>query len=560
MLSGLALLAGLPTVLRADPPARAAAVRAVLPNSDAQAVAARIDHHLAEGWRSAGVEPAPRADDSEFLRRIYLDLAGRVPSVAEACRFLADKRADKRQRVIGDLLDGPRYPTHFGRVWRSLWLPEAAVGIQGLLLKPGFEGWLRKHLAANTPYDKVVRELLTTPVSGGRPQQAIEESLTGKPTPVGFYLAKEAKPENLAAGTSRLFLGVKLECAQCHNHPFGDWKREQFWGLAAFFAGIDGKVENEITNIKPEKFERRSINIPNTEKALQLGFATIKVPATIEATFLDGSRPKWKEGKISPRVTLAEWVTAADNPYFARAAVNRIWSYFFGNGLVDPVDEMVGSEIKNHHPELLDELSRQFAASGFDLKFLMRAIVSSRAYQLTSAGKPASNEVGQFARMPLRGLTAEQLYDSVAQATGYNEPASALPISFVPGSKPSLREDFMTRFANSSEKSTEFHTSILHALALMNGKLVAQATDLQNSETLAAVANAPFLDTAERIEVLYLATLSRRPRPEERDRMRGHIERVSAGHSGAAATERYNRGLADVFWVLLNSGEFILNH
>src|SRR5262249_54896447 len=132
MLSGLALLAGLPTVLRADPPVRTAAVRALPPTSDPQTVAARIDHFLAEGWRTAGVEPAPRADDPEFRRRVYLDLAGRVPSVAEVRRFLGDKRADKRQRLIGELLDGPRYPTHFGRVWRALWLPESAVGIQGL--------------------------------------------------------------------------------------------------------------------------------------------------------------------------------------------------------------------------------------------------------------------------------------------------------------------------------------------------------------------------------------------------------------------------------------------
>jgi hypothetical protein len=559
MMSGLALLVGLPALVRADAPVRATAARALAPSREAsfwteivdrieiaRAMTGRIDHHLAEGWRNARVEPAAAADDAEFLRRLYLDLAGRVPSVAEVRRFLDDKRSDKRERLIDDLLDGPRYPAHFSRVWRALWLPEAAASIQGTLLAPGFESWLRKHLAGNTSYAAVVRELLTTPISSGRPQQAIEESLTGKATPIGFYLAKEAKAENLAAGTSRLFLGVKLECAQCHNHPFADWTREQFWGLAAFFAGIEGKTQNEFTIPSPEKLDRRSIKLPNSE-------------TVIEASFLDGTRPKWQE-RVSSRVTLAEWVTAADNPYFARATVNRVWAYFFGNALVEPVDEMIGGEIKTHHPELLNDLARQFAASGFDLKQLMRAIVRSRAYQLTSSGKPATNEVGLFARMPLRGLTAEQLYDSVAQATGYNEPASTIPISFVPGAKPSLRAEFMTRFANASEKSTDFHTSILHALALMNGKLISQATDLERSETLAAVANAPFMDTAERVEVLYLATLSRRPRADELERMSRHVEGAAAGQAGTAATERYNRALADVFWVLLNSGEFMLNH
>ena len=543
MLSGVALLAALPAAAWAEAPAW---WDVAAQSPQAHALTAKIDHHLANGWRAAKVQPAAPASDAEFLRRVYLDLAGRVPSVAEARRFLADRRPDRRTRLIDELLDGPRYGMHFSRVYRALWLPESASTIQGIILAPGFENWLRKHLSANTPFDQVVRELLTVPLPGNQIQGVIEQSFLGKPTPLGFYLAKEAKAENLAAGTSRLFLGIKLECAQCHNHPFNDWKREQFWSMAAFFSGVSGKVQDEFTVPNAEKPASRSIKIPTTETVIQ-------------ASFLDGSRPKFKDG-VAARVTLAEWVTAADNPYFARATVNRVWAYFFGTGLTDPVDEMIGGESKAHHPALLDELARQFVASGFDLKFLMRAIVSSRAYQLTSSGRSGGNEAGLFARMPLRGLTAEQVYESVAQATGYNEPAPAFPISFVPGSKPSLRADFMTRFANTSEKSTDFHTSILHALSLMNGKLVEQATDLKRSETLAAVLNAPFLDSSEQLEVLYLATLSRRPHAEELSRLTRHLEGARAAAGGGAPTERYNRALSDVFWALLNSGEFLLNH
>jgi hypothetical protein len=548
ILSAAALLAALPSPLRADPPAKAQGEdECCCATPDAKALAAKIDQHLAKGWKTAKVEPAAPAGDSEFLRRAYLDLAGRVPSVAEARRFLTSKRADRRERLINELLDGPRYPLHFSRVWRALWLPEAAATIQGTILAPGFENWLRKHLAANTPYNKVVHELLTVKLPSGRGQELIGESFAGKPSPVAFYMAKEGKPENLAAGTSRLFLGVKIECAQCHPHPFADWKREQFWGLAAFFAGIDGKAENEFTYLKPEQTDVRSIKLPNSGKVVQ-------------ATFLNGAKPDWKD-KTSPRKVLADWVTASDNPYFARAAVNRVWSYFFGAGLIDPVDEMVGAEAKNSHPELMDELARQFTASGFDMKFLLRAITASRAYQLSSSGKAAPAEAGLFARMPIRGLTAEQFYDSVAQATGYNEPASAFPISFVPGARRSLRSEFLTRFANSNERSTDPSTTILHALALMNGKLIEEATHLKKSETLAAVLNAPFLDTQGRLEVLYLATLSRAPRAEELSRMTRHIENARNGPGGeAGAARRYNRALSDVFWVLLNSGEFILNH
>jgi hypothetical protein len=543
MLSGAALLAAVPAAARADEPAWWD-VSAHAPS--ARALTAKIDRHLAEGWRAAGVEPAPPATDAEFLRRVYLDLAGRVPSVAEARRFLRDRRADKRARLIDELLDGPRYPAHFSRVWRALWLPEAASSIQGIILKAGFESWLRKNLAANTPYDKLVYEMLTIRLPSGRGQDVIGDAFAAKPTPVGFYLAKEGKPENLAAGTSRLFLGIKLECAQCHNHPFNDWKREQFWSMAAFFSGIDGKVENEFTNLTAEKIDSRSIKIPTTETVIQ-------------ASFLDGSKPRFKD-KVGARVTLAEWVTAAENPFFARAAVNRVWAYFFGGGLTDPVDEMIGGESKSHHPALLDELARQFAASGFDMKFLLRSIANSRAYQLTSAGKVAEKEAGQFARMAIRGLTAEQLYDSIAQATGYNEPASAFPISFVPGSKPSLREQFMTRFANATEKSTDPSTTILHALALMNGKLIGEATSLERSETLSAVLNSPFLDTGERLEVLYLSTVARPPRAEELSRLTRYLETARTAQRAGTAAQRYNRAVADVFWMLLNSGEFILNH
>jgi hypothetical protein len=255
-------------------------------------------------------------------------------------------------------------------------------------------------------------------------------------------------------------------------------------------------------------------------------------------------------------VPLAEWVTSSNNPYFARAAVNRLWAYFFGTGLVDPVDDMVGRDVKSSHPDLLDELARAFADGGYDLKYLMRAITNSRAYQLTSSGKPTAGEAAQlFARMPVRGLTGEQLYDSIAQATGYHEEAPWLPPEAVPADQRSPRIDFMRRFADSGGKAAEPHTTILQALAVMNGTLARQATDPERGETLAAVADAPFLDTRRRLEVLYLATLSRRPRAHEEARLCRFID-----GRGAPGTAGYRRALGDVLWALLNSAEFMLNH
>ncbi|HEY7311055.1 MAG TPA: DUF1549 and DUF1553 domain-containing protein [Gemmataceae bacterium] len=513
-------------------------------DKDVAALAAKIDQALAAGWDADKVQPAAPASDSEFVRRVYLDLAGRVPSATEVRQFLDDKRSDKRGRLVLKLLEGPRYVTHFTNVWRALLLPETTSSLQVRFLAAGFESWLRKQLQENKPYDAMVRELLTVSMNGQGRNPFGQQG--GEPSPIAFYLAKDVKPENLAAAASRLFLGVKIECAQCHNHPFAEWKREQFWGFAAFFAGLQRQGQGDFVAAGREAADRRELTIPGTERVVQ-------------ATFLDGKEPKWKS-KTGARATLAEWMTSKDNPYFARAAVNRMWGYFFGTGIVDPVDEMVGGEHTPSHPELLDELARQFAAHDFDLKFLIRAITSSRAYQLSSvATHQSQDDPREFARMPLRGLSAEQLFDSIAQATGYREAGNGNPR--FPGNQ-GARGRFINEFTNVSDKATEVQTSILQALAMMNGQVTAAATDLEGSETLSALLDAPFMDTTERLETLYLVTLARKPSPKELSRMVKYVEGGgSAGDSAGADQDKHHKqALADVFWILLNSGEFFLNH
>ncbi len=518
------------------------------PPDETQLLAARIDEHIARRWTEAGAEPAARADDAEFVRRVYLDLAGRIPSVEEARSFLADDRPDRRALLVGRLLNGPRYVTHFTNVWRSLLLPEAGNNFQVRLQQGAFESWLKKQLAANAGYDRMVRDLLTAPLGGGTGPLAVLGSLDSGPLP--YYLAKEFKPENLAAGTARVFLGISVECAQCHNHPFADWKREQFWGFAAFFSGVKSQRLMDFLLPAGDDGERHELTIPGTSKVVQ-------------ARFLDGSEPKWKSGS-GTRAALAAWVTARDNPYFARAAVNRVWAYFLGTGLVEPVDEMVGSGTAASHPELLDLLARDFAAHDFDLKYLIRAITATRAYQLTSARSHSTSperrrrEQGQddrtlFALMPLRGLTGEQLFDSVSLATGYRDSGGGDDLlSGLVGGNRSARSEFLTRFAP-SERATDAQTSILQALALMNGKVTAAATTLERGETLAAVAEAPFLTVGQRVETLYLAALSRKPEPRELDRAVKFVR-------GARGKDRTAEALADLFWALLNSPEFVVNH
>jgi hypothetical protein len=522
----LAAAAASPPVRAGDPAAKP---------MTAEKLADTIDQMIEAKWRDKEVKPAPLADDTEFLRRLSLDVGGRIPAVQDVRLFLGDKSPEKRHKAVDKLLDSPLYSTHFAAVWRALMVPDNNNAfLQGN--GPQLERWLKKRLRENARYDDMVREIITTPVTFNGGMRPGGRAPTNEPSPLPFYTANEMKPENLAAATSRLFLGVKIECAQCHNHPFAKWKREQFWEYAAFFAGLQRDGQNFFGTFR-ELNDRREIAIPNTTQVVQAGF-------------LDGTEPRWKY-KVGPRVTLADWVTSAENPYFAKAAANRLWAHFFGVGIVDPVDDLADEKAEPSHPELLDELARQFASHKFDLKFLIRAITLSKTYQLTSAQTDTSQEdMRLFARVPVKGMTADQLFDSVSVATGYREPRGMDNPFIFNGNSP--RNEFVTKFA-SQDKRTESQTSILQALALMNGKLVADATSVERSVALAAVADAPFLDTAGKVEALFLGTLSRKPTSAETERFVKYVE-------GGGPQKDKKKALADVFWALLNSSEFILNH
>jgi hypothetical protein len=492
---------------------------------DAAELAKRIDAHLDARLRAEKVAPAPLADDAEFLRRAYLDLTGRIPTARDVHEFLADKDPSKRAKLIDELLDTPRYATHFASVWRAALLPEAVSDAQARVFQPGFETWLRQKFRTNTHYDQLVRELLTAPVSASAeaPEPVMRDPI--KANALAFFAVKDAKPENLAAATARVFLGIQIECARCHDHPFGRWERDQFWQTAAFFSGIEKQGDNLFAPISDAK--KRSIAIPNTKRSL-------------DAAFLDNTDPKWP-ADANPRAVLADWITAKGNPYFARATANRLWGHLFGRGIVNPVDDFSEAN-KPSHPELLDEIAKALADADFDLKFLLRAIGRTNAYQRTSAQTHASQTDPRFfSRMAVKGLTGEQLYDSLALATGYRDNAG----------RNSPRDRFLTQFALRGHV-TEPETSITQALTLMNGRFLNTVTSADGSPTLLAASEAPGMTTPERIEVLYVAALSRKPTAKELDRMSRFV--------ADGGTDKKAERLTDVFWVLLNSAEFRLNH
>lgn len=509
-------------------------------------VAGEIDALIEADWDANGVIPALKADDAEFIRRAYLDICGRIPPASTVRDFLADDSPDKRRHLVNRLLGTATYIVHYTNLWRAAMIPEADADRQIRQFLPGFEAWLRSRIAENRNYAEIVSEVITLPYSASEVQQFQQPDA---PTPAAFYRAKEAKPENLAAATARIFLGIRLECAQCHDHFFDKWKQDEFWSYAAFFASLQPDQMMPSTEAKEADTDNGNSEQPLTSTLAPV----VMIPGTertATARFLDGSNPVWTATSQSRQV-LADWVTSPDNIYFARAAVNRIWSNHFGVGLVEPVDDF---SINNppSHPEVLDLLAREFSGHDFDVKFMIRVIAATRAYGLTSRQSDESQQTpSMFARMAVKGLTPEQIFDSIAQATGYQQPFNPEePLNF---NNDQRRQEFIETFANSSEAPTERQSTILQALSLMNGEFVADATDLSDSRTLAAVAEAPFLDTSQKVEALFLATLNRSPSESE---LKSFVSYVSEKDSTADRLAAFG----DIFWALLNSSEFLMNH
>lgn len=503
--------------------APAVGAEAARPALEARELAARIDAVLAAEWAKAKIRPAARADDGEFLRRVSLDVIGKIPTAAEARDFLDDPSQDKRVRLVERLLESPAYTTRATEVWRQLLLPEADTEDQARQVAGSFEAWLRRKVVEEAGYDRIVREILNAKLTD-RNRDPVASRL--EPSPAAYYVAKEGKPENLAAGVSRVFLGVRLECAQCHNHPFAQWKRDDFWGFAAFFAGVSAQAPEEggAISMNREAAAKHELTIPGTKRVIQ-------------AAHLDGSTPAWRP-RAESREILAEWITAPENPYFARAIVNRVWARFFGVGLIEPVDDL-DMEATPELAGLVDELAEQFRQHGYNLKYLIRALTATQAYSLSSAAESGDLSASWFAAMPVRGLSPGQLFDSLTQATGAEGGET--------------RARFLDLFANREERSTEAQTTILQALTMMNGSHIAGATDPATGPVLGAVAAAPFLDTPGRIETLYLATLTRRPTAEEREFLVRYVDRREGD-------EERTKALADLFWAILNGPEFHLNH
>jgi hypothetical protein len=374
-------------------------------------VALAIDREIDLALKSSRLTPAPRAGDDEFLRRAYLDLAGRVPTAEQSKAFLDDKSADKRARLIDALLDSPRFGEQLGRTWRDWICPpelpsDGNGGGQPHREAQNFGLWLGKRFSSGDSWDRITRDVLT-----------VEGEIKNKPQVIFFGLVGEGGNTS-AGGSARavasLFMGVQLQCAQCHDDPYRTWAQKEFWSLAAFFARTSGNF-SKITD-QPAGPGKGPVQITIPRSAFK------NAGASVPAAFPGGKVfALAKEGRL--RSAFVDWLTARDNPFFARAFANRTWFYFFARGIVKPVDDFRDLNPPSH-PALMYLLANEFTDSGFDVKHLVRCICNSKTYQRTSRVAPGTNDrsvdelTAAFGRMPLRIMTADQLYDSLRQAYG----------------------------------------------------------------------------------------------------------------------------------------------
>jgi hypothetical protein len=488
-----------------------------------------LDLLLEKLWEQNGIQPVAAAADEELLRRVYLDIAGRTPSVNEVRSYLKDTSADRYERLVDRLLASPEYSSHLSARFRSFLIPEG-VDLTSFGGIEAFEKWLAGRFQSGESYDKTVQSLL---LAEGRLVQS---------GPLLFYSATKLEADQLAGRTARVFLGMRLECAQCHDHPFESWKQEDFWGFAAFFARISrprGKLENVSTVMQVRDVDRGEVMMPDSV-------------AAVPPKFLNEDEELQDEKATARRQKLADWLTGAENPYFARATANRVWSMLFGKGIVNPVDDF-GLGNPPISPELLDLLAGQFIQSKFDLKQMFRVVALSKAYRLSS-GADDVNELRQdwFAQMNVKMLTAEQVYDCITVATMPGNAQSNAMTGLVERFGNVNREQFLREFRTPAGRSTEYQGGIPQALTLMNGAFVDTATGLQSSGLLKSL-EAPFFNRDQRFEILYFATLSRQPKPSEKALLEQYVTPETKG-------VELREALSDILWALLNSAEFTMNH
>jgi hypothetical protein len=523
--------------------------------ADAQIIAS-INEAIRRRWREEGIKPALAASDAEWCRRVYLDVIGRIPTLEETNRYLADRSPQKKTRLLDRLLESDDCIEQYALNWTNIWtalLVGRSGGREpdGLVNRAGLEQWLRRSFLTNKPYDQFTSEL----VSASGSNTPGEPDFNGA---VNFVLDNlQERGMSATAKTARLFLGMQVQCTQCHNHPFNDWKQDQFWELNAFFrqarpqqARRDGdRVVTRLVDVNFAGENGNSLDEAEVYWEMRNGLMKASYPA-----FVDGTRisPHGDVEKVHRRQELARLIVRS--PQLPRAMVNRLWAHFLGYGFTKAVDDL-GPHNPPSHPELLDQLADDFAARGFDTKSLIRWITLSDPYSLSSRipaktkDDPAAGTVPLFSYFYLRQMRAEELYESLLVATGLDNTGGSYEDR--QRRKAEWLEQFAIAFATEeNDEATIFNGSISQALVMWNGDLMRQATSGAHGSFLHKLAAAE-TKPATKINQLFTAALSRKPTGGELQM----AQQVWQNHSGDT-----HAALQDIWWVVLNTNEFILNH
>ncbi len=489
-----------------------------------------VDWHVNAKLKRVKMQPSDLSSDADFLRRISYDLIGLPPTPEETRAFMADKTETRRTRsaLIDKLLARDEFVNHWSVKWSDLLqVNRAKLGDKGVW---AFREWIRESLSTNKPYDRMTRELLTSRGS------------TFKNPPANFFRFTR-EPKVAMETTTQLFLGVRMSCAQCHDHPFEQWTQNQYYNLSAFFGQIAIKTgddsDEEVVYDKRDEFE---IHHPKDNRIMPAKF------------LFNVDKAALREADL--RESLADWVTSKSNPLFAKSMANRMWSYFLGRGIIDPVDDIRASNPPSN-PALLDALTKDFIDHNYDLRALIRSIVNSRTYQLAykSTTSNATDETNFSHALPRR-LSAEQLFDGVHRAAGVRPKLAAVP-------KESLAQDapdpsvgkggFLDVFGRperqtSCECERRGDVSLVQALNLLNGATIADAI----ADPEGRIAKLVMAGASDRklVEEIYLAALNRTPEGNELD-----LALTYLGKGGTGRAERAQ----DLMWALLNSNAFLFN-
>jgi hypothetical protein len=493
-----------------------------------------VDKLVFSKLKTLGILPSEICSDADYVRRVHLDLCGLLPDGAVVKAFVADKDPNKRTKLVDSLLERPEYADFWTMKWSDvLRSSRKTMQLKGIFV---FQDWLRGHIANNTGIDKIVRELLTS--SG---------STFANPASNYYRIAKDS--QNLAETTAQLFFGIRMQCAKCHNHPFERWSQDDYYSMAAFFSQVAHKPDPDQPGPKPETPGAEIVYVRRDGEVTQPRTGKVMPPK-----FMGGPIAKIEPGQ-DRREALAQWATSGENPFFAKATVNRIWFHLAGKGIVDPVDDFRESNPSANDP-LLEALAKDFIKSGYDLKNIIRVICASSTYQLsTNTNESNKDDSRYFSHGVSKLLTAEQLLDAICKATEIPEKFPGLPAGTRATQLPDTEVNhiFLKTFGQPArelacECERESDSNLAQALQLINGPTI---NDKLKSPTnrIGRLIKENKKDT-EILEDLYLETLSRSPTKED--------AAIALGHLAKAKDKR--KAWEDIQWALINTKEFLFRH